>query len=347
MRFVHPELLWLLLALPVLALAGWWLASRQRRALERFAGGEEGLRRFTAEISTHRRTAKLLLLCLGLGCIVLAAARPQWGTRLETIAREGLDVVIVLDTSLSMAAEDIAPSRLGQATHGVDRLLEALEGNRLSLITFAGAPTVVSPLTLDHAALRLFLETVRAEAMQVPGTALADALRLGARTFGVESDRDDERGRALVLFSDGEDHEGEIEDAIPVLQDAGVRVYAVGCGTSRGAPIPLEDETGTASGYKKDREDKVVTTRLDETTLERLALETGGRYYRATPSDVEIGEIVKALTSMDARQFGSVLRTRYEERFQIPLIVGLALLLAETLLGDRKKPSPAAEEVLS
>jgi Ca-activated chloride channel family protein len=337
MRFVHPELLWLILALPVLALVAWRGAVRRRRRLLAFAGGPEQAERFLGEVSVHLRAAKHLLLQLALLLLVVAAARPQWGTSLEQVTRKGSDVVVVLDSSLSMAAEDVAPSRLGYARHAVDSLLRRLVGDRIGLVTFAGQATLACPLTPDQAAVRLFLDAVEPESVQVPGTALADALTLGVRALGPVDPTEEERGRALILVSDGEDHEGGVEEVARELQRAGVVLYAVGVGSSRGAPIPLRDRSGVLTGYKKDREERVVTTRLEEGNLELLALETGGRYYRATATEVEVEEIAKSLSAMDAREFGAVLRTRYEERFQIPLFLGLLALAAESVLGDRRR----------
>jgi Ca-activated chloride channel family protein len=341
MRFAHTELLWLMLALPLLGAAVWWSARRRAALLRRFAGGPEQVTRFTGEVNRHLRAAKTILLFLALALLVVAAARPQWGTRLEPVTRKGVDVAVVLDNSLSMAAEDIAPSRLGYATHAIDSLLGRLPGDRAALVTFAGEATVDCPLTLDHGALRLFLDSVEVESVQVPGTALAEALRLGARALGPDAEGRSDRGRALVLFSDGEDHEGGVEEVLGELERAGVALYAVGVGTTRGAPIPLRDREGVLTGYKKDREDRVVTTRLDESIMELLALDTGGRYYRATAGEIEIEEIARALAGMDAHEFGSVLRTRYEERFQYPLAAAFIVLLGGGLLGDRRRAGGA------
>lgn len=344
MRFLHPELLWFILALPLLVVAGWWTARRGRRRLERFAGGGAHADRFRGEVNIHLRAAKQILLLLALFLLIVAAARPQWGTRLEPVTRKGVDVAIVLDTSLSMAAEDIAPSRLGSARHAIDSLLTKMPGDRVALVTFAGEPTLECPLTLDHGAVRLFLDAVEVESAQVPGTALAEALLLGVRALGPAEERGEERARALVLFSDGEDHEGGVEEVVRDLDRAGVALYAVGVGSTRGAPIPVREGGGVLTGYKKDREDKVVTTRLDESIMELLALDTGGRYYRATATEMEVDEIAQSLAGMDAHEYGSVLRARYEDRFQIPLLLGLLLLAAEILLGERKrKRRPAGE----
>lgn len=332
MRFLWPSVLWLLAALPVLALASWWSASRRRRALTRFAGGPDRARRFLDDVSPNRRAVKALLLYAGLAGLIVAGARPQWGTRLEEVTRRGIDVAFVMDTSLSMAAEDVPPSRLDLARNHARTLLGRLGGDRVALVTFAGRPTLETPLTLDHGAVELFLDTVRPETVQVPGTALAEALGLAAEALA-RGRTEEPRGGAIVLFSDGEDHEGELDEAIATLRDQGIAVFALGTGTVRGAPIPVDDDTG----YKRDAEGKVVTTRLDEAVLERLALETGGRYYRVGAADTEISEVADTLAGLDSSEYGAVLRARYEERFQIPLLLGLAALLAETLLGDRRR----------
>jgi len=336
MRFAEPDLLWLILLLPALALVRWLSGRRQRRALDRFAGGAQYVNRFVQQVSAHRRALKLLLLYLASAAVIVAAARPQWGTRLEPVTRRGIDVVVVVDNSLSMAAQDIAPNRLAYARHAIDSLLKQLPGDRVALLSFAGQASLVCPLTVDHGAVRLFLETIEPESIQVPGTALAEALALAAEAFGEQREPGDARNRAIVLFTDGEDHEGGLEEAVADLQRAGIAIHAVGCGTTRGAPIPVKADTGARSGYKKDREDRVVTTRLDELALEQLALQTGGSYYRGTATEVEVEEIAHSLHGLDAQEFGELLRARYEERFQLPLGIALLALIAETVLGDRR-----------
>ena len=337
MRFAYPEILWLLLALPVLALASWISAGRRRRALRRFAGGPDTLQRFTASISSHRRVAKSLLLQLALVASLLAAARPQWGTLVDEVRQAGVDVVVLMDTSLSMVAEDLAPSRLELARDEIDTLLDALVGDRVALITFAGLPSLACPLTVDHGAVRLFLDAVEPEVVQVPGTALAEAIELGIEAFGNPDIETANRSRAMVLFTDGEDHEGGIEKVLLKLKKAGVVVHAIGVGTTRGAPIPLEGEVDGAGRFKKDAQGRLVTTRLDEAVLQRLALETGGHYYAATAAGREVDELIQTIGGMAASEFGATLRTRYKERYQIPLSIALCALIAEALLGDPRR----------
>jgi Ca-activated chloride channel family protein len=337
MRFAHPEILWLLLAMPALVLASWISASRKRRALRLFAGGAETLERFTADISPHRRVAKVLLLQLALLATLLAAARPQWGKLVDEVRQAGVDVVVLMDTSLSMAAEDLAPSRLELARDEIDTLLDALTGDRVALITFAGLPSLACPLTVDHGAVRLFLDAVEPEVVQVPGTALAEAIELGILSFGDPDAEVAERSRAMVLFTDGEDHEGGVDEVLPKLKRAGVVVHAVGVGTTRGAPIPVAAEGDGAGRFKKDAEGRLVTTRLDEAVLQQLAFETGGHYYAATAGAREVDELIQTIGAMSASEFGATLRTRYRERYQIPLGIALCALIAEALLGDPRR----------
>jgi Ca-activated chloride channel family protein len=344
MRFAAPELLWLLTAAPLSMLAGWWVHLRRERALRRFAGGREHVGRFTGQVSRNRRAVKQMLLLLAFVCVSVALARPQWGTRLEAVSRYGSDVVLVLDSSLSMLTEDLAPSRLGQAKHAIGSLLEQLAGDRVALVSFAGEAHANCPLTVDHGAVRLFLESVDANTVTLPGTALAEALQTAFGLLQNAARETEERGMAIVLFSDGEDHAGKLEPVLERLAENRVAVYTIGCGTVRGAPIPLRDASGVLTGYKKDREGRVVTTHLSEDVLESVALETGGRYYQATTNEVEVDEIAQALSSLSRGELQAELRTRYEERYQLPLLVAWLALVGETLLGDRRRSRVRSNE---
>jgi Ca-activated chloride channel homolog len=336
MRFAHPQMLLALLALPLLAALSLAAARARRRALERFAGGAAYAARFHGQVGRHRRIVKRLLLGAGLAAAIVAAARPQWGAHLEPIEARGVDVVVLLDDSLSMAAEDIAPSRLAYARHAVDSLLRKIPGDRVALVTFAGQANLVCPRTPDHAAVRLLLDTIEPQAAYGGGTALADGLRAARRAFEAAPGESAARGRAIVVFTDGEDHEGGVEDAAAELHSDGIATFVVGCGSPRGAPIPLE-EGGRRGGYKKDREGRVVTTRLEEQVLETLVLATGGQYFRSTSTEVEIDEIAAALSRLESAEYATSLRSRYEERFQIPLLLALVALVVESLVSDRKR----------
>jgi len=332
MRFAEAWALWFLLGVPIvgagLALAAW----RRRILFSRFAGGAVPAARLRSDVSPHVRAVKGALALAALAGGIVAFARPQWGVGLDPVTRTGVDVVIAIDTSASMLAQDAPPDRLGLARHAAARLVESLEGDRVALVTFAGGAAIACPLTLDQDAVRVFLDGVDAEAVSVPGTALAEAMRAAVRAFAPEGRQ--ARGKVVVILSDGEDHEGGLEEAIGVLKEAGVVAHALGCGSARGAPIP---EGGGSEGFKKDREGRTVTTRLDESTLSGLAIATGGRYVRATPASKEVEEIAKTIASLEGREAGSVMRTRYVDRFQIPLALALVALVGETLVADRAR----------
>ncbi|HJQ99199.1 MAG TPA: VWA domain-containing protein [Candidatus Polarisedimenticolaceae bacterium] len=333
MRFAAPQVLWALLALPLLAAAMWGAAVARRRALARFGGGAAYLARFTRETSPHRRAVKALALLVAVGFGVVAAARPQWGAGTETVSRKGIDLIILIDTSRSMAAQDVSPSRLARATREASLLLDALGGDRVGLVTFAGKPALVCPLTVDHEAVKLFLDELDTEAVSVPGTALADALAEAAKALGPgQAPGTEAKARAIVLLSDGEDHEGGIDQATRALRQSGIVVYGIGLGTDAGAPIPEAD-----GAYKRDDAGKPVTTKLEEGPLRHLALETEGRYFRASTSEAEVEEIAQSLASLDAAGSTSVMKTRWVERYQIPLAIALVALLVDVALADRRR----------
>ncbi len=345
MRFADPQYLWLITAAPLAILLLLWGQRRRRAALRGFSGGAEFVSRFDGEVNRHRRAVKAILLFLALFALPIALARPQWGIRLEPVTRTGADLAVVIDTSLSMAAEDLVPSRLEQAKHAVQSLITRLEGDRVALVTFAGRAAVACPLTADHGAVRLFLEATTIDAAPVPGTALADALTVAMSALRNDDPEAAKAGRAIVVFTDGEDHEGKLDEVLTEIEKEGVSVFAVGSGTVRGGPIPLRDRNGNLKGYKKDRGGKVVTTRLEEALLERIARETDGRYYRATAGEIEIDEIDTVLGELAGGEFGAQVRTRYQERFQFPLLFCWVALFAESLVGDRRSDRAKRQEV--
>ena len=345
MRFARPEFLVLLAAIPIWIVAGWWFAARRRRALARFAGMPGNVPRFLGDVGVNRRVVKAILLLVAYVGLSLALARPQWGSRVETVERRGIDVVLILDTSRSMAVQDVAPDRFRQARLGASELVRHLEGDRVALVAFAGKASLLCPLTVDHEAVGLFLDTIDLDTAPIPGTALADAIVTATRAFGPEATEvDASRGRMIVLYSDGEDHEQGLDEAIRTMRRAGTVLHAVGVGTVEGGPVPDTDDAGRVIGYKKDREGRVVTSRLDESVLERLALDTGGRYFRATSSGLEIDELLAAVDSLDAGELDAVVRVRYEERFVIPALLALLALAAELCIGDGRGKRIASED---
>ncbi|MFV1987722.1 MAG: VWA domain-containing protein [Gemmatimonadota bacterium] len=331
-RFGSPAALYALLLVPALAVFLWLALRSRRRALERFADLDL-VRRLTQTVSHRARAWKTTLVVVALGLSVFALARPQFGTRIETVRREGMDIVVALDLSESMLAEDIAPNRLERSKLEIQRLIARLDGDRIGLVAFAGQAFVQSPLTSDYGAARLFLNAMETDLIPVQGTDIGAALGEALDSFGDES----LEHRVIVLVTDGEDHEGRIDDVIARAVDTGVRVYTVGIGSSEGVPIPRFDERGVRQGFKRDEEGSVVTTRLEEATLRRIAQETGGRLYRSTPEASELTGLVDELESLGGREIDSREITQFEEQFQIFLGLAIALLFVEGLISDRRR----------
>ncbi len=336
-RFGVESLLYAYLLLPALLALEWWAAARRRRALDRF--GERGrIDRLTAAVSRGGQLTRTVLMLAAVVLLVTALARPQFGDRVDTVRREGQDVVVALDLSASMEAEDIAPNRLAAAKLAVGRLIERLDGDRIGLVAFAGEAFVQSPLTLDYAAAALFLNAMEPDLVPVPGTDLGQAIEVALDGFGEPGDR----SRQLVVITDGEDHEGAIDAAVERAADEGVRVYAVGMGSTEGVPIPSFDDSGAPSGFLRDDEGSVVTTRLDDVTLQRVADRTGGAYYHAAAgSGAAFDRLMDELTGGEGGEIESREVTRYEEQYQIFLGLALLLLAAEALIPERRRVADA------
>ena len=332
MRFAAPEYLWWMLALPVLI--GMFVLSfrRRRLALEVF-GDLRLVRRLSTSASLERRIIKASLVVVAALFLILALARPQWGAKLETMTRRGVDVVVAVDTSLSMLAEDVKPNRMAQARAAVASFLDLLGGDRVGLVAFAGTSYVACPLTLDYTAARMFVDVLDVDLIPVQGTAIADAIQRAIATFRPG----ERRYKVLVLITDGEDHEGNVEAAAGAAAAEGITIYTVGVGSPGGEPIPLRNPRGDIIGYKEDREHRKVTSRLGESDLEAVALATGGRYFRSTPEGLELHRVYEEISRMDQRTLSGRTLNAYEERYQLPLGAAIVLMLIEAALGERRR----------
>jgi Ca-activated chloride channel family protein len=334
MRFARPEMLWLLALVP--ALAAWlaWGLVRRTRALRAFAEPVL-LERLVQAPGRGLLLAKGALLVTAVTLFVLAAARPQWGATTEQVRRHGVDVLVGIDISESMLAEDLAPSRLRKSQEEVSRLLEKLQGDRVGLMAFAGSAGVLCPLTLDYNALRLFLDELSPTLISHPGTSLSMALAVASQAF----DAQQRQHKVVILFSDGEDQidAAEVERVAQEVASQGLVVHAVGVGTPSGGPIPERGRDGAITGYKKDKDGRVVTSRLDEKMLARVAEITGGTYQPASAAEGEIDRLAEVIAGMDKKEMSARLTTQYEERYQVPLALGLLALVVDTFLTGRRR----------
>jgi len=233
-----------------------------------------------------------------------------------------------------MNAEDVAPARLAKAKAEVRSLLARLRGDRIGLISFAGSAVVHCPLTLDYGAINLFLDVASTESIPDPGTSLAAAITAANAAF-IAKER---KYKVLVILTDGEDLEGQVDSAVEKAKKAGVIIYAIGIGSPDGRPIPVRDDQGNIVEYRKDPNGQVVISRLDEKALAQIASQTGGRYFRATTAEGELDDLYGEVSQMDKKELESKMYQNFEDRFQYPLTVAVFLLAVEALLSDKKRP---------
>ncbi len=325
--------LWLLWLVPALV-AFYVYAFRKKTVLLRRFASPEMLARLTSGVSRPRQYLKAALVILGLATALLALAEIRWGFTWEEVQRRGVDIVVALDVSDSMLVEDAESggrlSRLERAKREITDLLRLLEGDRIGLVAFAGTAFIECPLTLDYGAAEIFLETIDTDLIPVKGTSLGDAIRTSLEAFEGGS----HPSRAVILITDGEDHSGEALEAAAAAKLAGVRIFTIGIGRDEGAPIPAP-----GGGFRRDRSGEIVLSRLDEPTLQKIALDTGGKYVRSVTGDVDLEQIyaqgIKA--TLEDQELGSKRRQRWEERFQWLLAAALAALMLETLISDRPR----------
>lgn len=347
MKFAHPEWLWLLLAAPAAAAVAGWCWRRRLRAVAQWASRSL----WDRLLPTHdprRLVTFCVLLMVAVLAVALALARPRWGTSEQTVERQGVDVVFVLDTSLSMATRDVAPSRIWVAQTLIRRLSQELPGHRLALVQAEGDGVVMVPLTSDAAVIDLLLDAVLPGSLPTPGTELAPALEDALELFP----DDDGKHKVMVLFSDGEDHGDGLDKVADRLHDSGVVVHAVGVGTREGKPLELpptaeNSAAGTgASGrpapggveYKRDEAGNVVVSRLMEDNLEKLSRKTGGIYLRAASAGIELGRLTAAIDAMEKRSYGAEAVNTLEERFQWPLTLAILALTLQLVISPFRRP---------
>jgi Ca-activated chloride channel family protein len=331
--FAMRDHLWLLLLAPAVAALAAWLW--RRRLAADAAWASRGLwDRLLPAYAPRRIALSVAFLALAVAGSTLALARPRWGSGTQEVERKGVDVVFLVDSSLSMAARDVAPSRLFVAKALVRRMARSMPGNRLGLVQTEGTGVILAPLTLDGGVFDLLLDTIEPASLPTPGTELAPGVETAIRLFGEGS----EKHRVLIVLSDGEDHGGGLAERIARLKENGVVVHAFGIGTPQGARIPIP---GTKD-LKKDAEGNLVTTRLHEETLESLARQTGGEYLRAASAAADPAPVLRQIDRMEKRTLESQTLSTREERFQWPLgLSALALALYLTVGPFMSAPRPS------
>jgi len=320
--FARPDLLWLLLAAPLAAGVALWLWRRRISALSAWAS-ESLWPRLSIELGRRRIAISVAALALAVLAATATLTEPRWGTVEETVEREGVDVVFVLDSSLSMAADDVKPDRMTVARNLIRRLAHDLPGHRVALVQAEGEGLVLAPLTVDSAVIDLLLDTIGPASLPIPGTLIRPALERAVALFP----QDNQKHRVIILVSDGEDHGKQTDEVVTLLKDSGAMVFALGVGSPQGSPIRMPG----SDAYKLDGEGRVVVTKLNEDLLEHLARETDGLYLRASGLGVELAPVVDAINGMERRSIDGQVLSTLAQRFQWPL--GAAVLALCLHLG--------------
>jgi len=337
-RFGAELALWTLVLVPLLAVLYWQASLRGRALLDRF-GEHDLVRRLRASVNVTAVRWKGALVLAAVALLALSLARPQFGTRVETLRRQGQDVMVALDVSRSMYAEDIAPNRLERAKIEIGRIIQRLDGDRIGLVAFAGDAFVQSPLTADYGAAMMFLTAMDPTLMSTQGTDLARAVVVAVDAL----EETPPENRIVVTVTDGEDHEGGLAEAIAAATDAQVTIHTVGVGSPEGVPLPDVEGIEASGRFRRDDQGNVITTRLNEIALQDIALQTDGEYHRIGQGAGGLGRLVERIEG-GGREVESREVTQFEEQYQIFLGAALLLLIVEVIVPGRRRRRTAGLE---
>lgn len=321
---------YLLIIIPIVVLVFILLQFWKRSTQRKFAD-KQLLERLSPEKSIFKPILKLTIWCLAIASLIMALVNPKIGTKLETIKREGVDIVFAVDVSKSMLAEDISPSRLDKAKRIVSEIINKLGSDRIGIIAYAGRAVPQLPITTDFSAAKMFLSNLNTNMLSSQGTAIDDAIRL-AKTY---YDDVEQTNRVLVIISDGEDHTGGAGKIAEEATKEGIKTYTIGVGTAKGGPIPIK-RRGITESYKRNSQGEVVITKLNEKTLQNIASEGNGEYVNGANTETTVAFITSRLNAMDKKEFEAKKFSEYKDQFQWFLGLGIFLLLLDIFLLERK-----------
>jgi Ca-activated chloride channel homolog len=328
MRFGNPNALWLLFCIPLFI--GLFILAYQRKkdVLRKFASLQM-IKKLAPQETGQRQIVKWIFFLLFFLFSVIALSRPQFGVKMQLVERRGVDIMVALDISKSMLAQDVAPSRIERAKFEIARFIDMLKGDRLGLIVFAGESFVQCPLTLDYGAAKMFLSSVNTDWVDVQGTNIADAIKQAVESFKTKKNK----SRVLIMLSDGEDHLGDAEEAAKKATEENVKIYTVGIGSESGVPIPINRDKANII-YKKDNDGNLVMTRLNPMMLEKIAIAGNGKYFQAGTS-LDLVSIYNEISKMEKNELGSDNLNIYEEQYQVFLLLALLLIIIEFLIPEK------------
>lgn len=326
-RFANPEFLYLLLILPALIVFYIYAVIQKRRAVKRY-GNPALLVELMPDVSPKRQHLKFWLSFAAIALMIFVIAGPQFGSKLETVKRQGVEIMVCLDVSNSMLSEDVAPSRLAKAKQMLAKLTDGLSNDKVGMIVFAGDAFTQLPITSDYISAKMFLSSISPEMISTQGTAIGAAINLAARSFTPNETSD----KAIIVITDGENHEDDAVGAAKMASDKGILVNIVGIGDPKGAPIPM----GSANNYMKDNAGNVVITKLNEQMCQEIAAAGNGMYVRADNTNSALRALQKEIEKMNKTEMDSKVYSEYDEQFQILAWIALILLIGDVLTLDRK-----------
>jgi Ca-activated chloride channel homolog len=329
-KFGHEAYLYGLLIIPVLvilfAIGLYW----RKKALKRF-GNPPIINQLMPYVSTLRPVIKFILLILALTSVIFALADPQFGSKLKKVKREGVELIIALDVSNSMLAEDIEPNRLERAKRAIAKMVDQLSNDKIGLIVFAGDAYIQVPLTTDYSAVKMYMSSINTDIVPRQGTAIGSAIDLAVRSFDEQSELD----KALIVITDGENHEGNAIEAAENANEKGITIHTIGMGDLSGSPIPVRKQGGSPV-FQKDQQGNVVVSKLDEQTLKMLAARGKGTYIHANNARTGLNELFEEISKMDQKEIESKVYTDYQHRFQYLIALALIFLMVDLILLERK-----------
>jgi len=327
-KFANLEYIWIFGVIAVVIFLMYYSRKQSQQKLNKFAKNKlivdllENFSRRTKKIKQNLFVGALLFLSLAL-------IGPQVGKDLQKVERKGVDILIAMDVSSSMEATDVSPSRLERAQYKVNNFIDRLQGDRIGLVAFAGISYLHCPLTLDYSAAKLFLDILDPGVIQTQGTDIAGAIKTGLGAFKKSS----KKNRVILVISDGEDHQGELESVLEQAKQKNVTIYSIGVGTKSGAPIPIKNKAGKTVRYKKNTQGSIVTTKLEPQTLKKIAQQTSGKYAQLSDQSDAFAKIYKDILGLDKKKYDSYEYSDYKTRYQIFLGLGLVMLIASIYLN--------------
>ena len=302
----------------------------KKRKQSQFAD-KDLLKKLSPNQSVFKTILKIVVLCLAIACLTIALVNPKIGTKLETVKREGVDVVFAIDVSKSMLAEDVAPNRLEKSQQLVTQIINSLASDRVGIIAYAGSAFPQLPITTDYASAKMFLQNMNTDMLSSQGTAINEAIQL-AKTYYND---DEQTNRVLFIISDGEDHEGDSVNIAEEASEEGIRIFTIGVGTTKGGRIPIK-RNGVVLNYKKDQNDQTVITRLQEETLKDIAKEANGEYIYNNITKETVEKVTEILQNMDKKEFEAKQFADFKDQFQWFLGFGIFFLVLEVFLLERR-----------